>query len=319
MKFINLILKGKSFDLYQPFGRTGRINPFYIDHWISKFQDELPYKICIIRDFDILDDDKMDQTVDFLQKKYQKILVCSEGITTMEPIGWSRFPKMYDKVVWINNERPVPEHYKGEFFWPAHWFRTIQFYSKIKNSILNNPNKKYKCSLRIKNQRLWKDRLLETLAKENLIKEINLAIRHANPFVPNSPCFYKSEGDQFNEELPSKEQGQSFSIIVAETSDVQITEKTWQALFHSVPILFHSGPVVKKLTDYGFQINFEGLPIDYNLLDVTDNLVFTLKNVLNDIEDIYQVNLKTCEQNFDIVSSENEFNNIFKPLFFDKI
>ena len=142
MKLLNTIRKTKNFDVYQPWGRSGRINPFYIDHWLETFQNELPYRICIVRDFDLLNNDEWEEVIEYLSLAYRKILVCSEGITSLEPLGWSRMPKMFDSVIWINNERPVPEHYKQEFYWPAHWFRTIQFYSKTNPKVFIYENVK---------------------------------------------------------------------------------------------------------------------------------------------------------------------------------
>ena len=318
MKLLNTIRKTKNFDVYQPWGRSGRINPFYIDHWLETFQDELPYRICIIRDFDLLNNDEWEEVIDYLRLAYRKIFVCSEGITTLEPYGWSRMPKMFDGVVWVNNERPVPESYEQEFYWPAHWFRTLRFYSKVKSKVFDD-QKIYKSSLRIKTRRDWKDKLLKGIQQNNLNNDINIAISHKNPFVPDSPCFFSSEGEYYNEEHPSREQCQSFSLIVSETTEVQITEKTWQALYHKVPIFFHTGPVIKKIEDYGFDINFEGIDIDYDQHDVTDNLVDVLGNTLPDITNICHHNKTKSFENFKKVSDINFFNRIFKPLFFDKL
>ena len=318
MKLLNTIRKTKNFDVYQPWGRSGRINPFYIDHWLETFEDELPYRICIIRDFDLLNNDEWEEVIEYLSLAYRKILVCSEGITSLEPLGWSRMPKMFDSVIWINNERPVPEHYEQEFYWPAHWFRTIQFYSKSNPKVFNE-EKIYKSSLRIKNRREWKDKLLKSIQINDLFDSIKLAISHRNPFVPDSPCFFSSEGEYYNEEYPSREQCQSFSLIVSETSEVQITEKTWQALYHQSPIFFHTGPVIQKLREYGFTIDFEGMEIDYDVPDVTNILVDTLHDSLPEIENIFRHNKIKSFENYKKVSDINHFNNLFKPLFFDKL
>ena len=77
--------------------------------------------------------------------------------------------------------------------------------------------------------------------------------------------------------------------------------------------------MIKKIVDYGFDINFEGIDIDYDQHDVTDNLVDVLGNTLPDITNICHHNKTKSFENFKKVSDINFFNRIFKPLFFDKL
>lgn len=320
MDLVRLWKKRRTFDIYVPQNKISlRLNPFNIDNWISSLEEKIPTKICVIRDFDDFNGEEQDRVIEHFQKNYNKILVCTESISSLEPLGWGDYPKDYDRVIWVNESRPVPENSKKEMYWPSYWYATIQFNSKINIKTLHNKNKIYPCSLRIKNQRQWKDKLLKKLNELSLLEKIKLAISHENPYVKGSPFLFESENKNFNPNLPSLEQCQSFSIIMSETNNITLTEKTWQVFWHDVPIFFHAGPAIEKLKQYGLEIEFEGMEINYSQTDVTDQLVQVLQKTIENIEEIYHINRKRCQHNFKVISDISQINKIFEPIFLNKL
>lgn len=287
-----------------------KFHGFELDQVFYKFLISSKKKICVFRDF-------RDEFFFFLEEFCRPFDIVFLEQECWDPSAYiildpNKFVFVLDHTTELYFNDPATDKNTIEFI-PFNWLRTSINYSRVNRKLWSKP-KHYYLTARMNNPRPWKVELMSKLwDNENLTWS---ALR-AHSLIPGSPKIFESESKSSNTESPSKEQILSWSLLCLEVDHEQISEKTFQHLYHKSPTIWHASKSILDLEQFGFIIKYNGF--DYSYLDMPDyqkidRLYQQIRSMdKEDYKDFYHQNIKETENNHRIMKDPNYFYHFFTP------
>mgnify|MGYP004181959811 CR=1 FL=1 len=282
-----------------------KVHKFEFDQIFYKHLISSKKKICVFRNYKshyIPDLEEYCRTFDIVfleQEGFQE-----EFIPTSNPYS--------SKFILVSGDTVFPNIPNTEFI-PFDWLRTIVHYSTVNKSLWTKP-KKFCLTARMNNPMPWKVDLLKKILHN---KNLTWSAGHVHPEIPGSPKTFESEKYGMDHELPSMEQILSWSLLCLETENYDVTEKTYQHLYHLSPTIWHTDKSILYLEQFGFTIRFNGF--DYSYLDMPrEQKISTLVKQIQsmtaqDFKDFYHQNIKETENNHKLIADMDHWYRLFTP------
>ena len=301
------IQKKENITVIIPQTGVNKIHSFEFDEVFYQDLTKSKKKICVFRNFQKyylpnLEDFCKPFDIVFLEKE------CFDFIPNLDPNKFILITDLSNQVIDFCNV-----HSNIEFV-PFYWYRTSSNYANV-NKKLWTKSKKYFLTTRMNNPRPWKIDLLSNLVS---FKYLEWSSLQPHEKIPNSPRFFESEKNLgINHELPSYEQILSYALLCLETNNFDITEKTYQHLYHLSPTVWHTSDAILHLEQFGLTVRFNGFDYSYLSLPREDKirtLVQQIKSMdQNDYKDFYHQNVRETQNNHDIMKSTKNWYDFFAP------
>lgn len=261
---------------------------------------------------------------DLVEKNSICILMCSN-------ISWIKEIPLPDQMLILSDKFTYNTKFLPPILhWPRHWVTYGKHYKPQENSHASE----FFCT--VHRGRPYRLKFLESMMDKNLLNEKNYTLHIAtqNTTVP----IQKDKDVKHNDlliHLYCHQRYHADILICLETDSSDITEKTFQTLSHSSPILWPGGTHVHDfLKDFGFDLKYEGINLPKHDFDLDqlivrrdyehefsdpryDQLIDQYTDILKNIvdqgssTDLYYSNYKKSLHNQSVINDFHNMHHVF--------